>query len=87
MTNKYILDKTIKRKQTKTLDERKNNHYYHNYDVRPFRNTSTQFNRPSLRETTKNGKAKMADMYETYIDGSYYIRVNYWQNNKFFCCL
>ena len=29
------------------------------------------FNRPSLRETTKNGKAKMADMYETYIDGSY----------------
>ena len=34
------------------------------------------FNRPFLRETTKNGEAKMADMYETYIDGSYYIRVN-----------
>ena len=45
------------------------------------------FNRPSLRETTKNGKAKMADMYETYIDGSYYIRVKYWQNTQFFCCL
>ena len=40
--------------------------------------------RPSLRETAKNEKAKMADQYETYIDGNYSRRDNYWQNSKFF---
>ena len=40
--------------------------------------------RPSLRETAKSGKAKMADQYETYIDGNYSRRDNYWQNSKFF---
>ena len=43
-----------------------------------------QLKRPSLRETAKNEKAKMADQYETYIDGNYSRRDNYWQNIKFF---
>ena len=41
-------------------------------------------NRVSLRETAKSEKAKMADQYETYIDGNYSRRDNYWQNSKFF---
>ena len=40
--------------------------------------------RLSLRETAKSGKAKMADLYETYIDGNYFRRDNYWQNSTFF---
>ena len=42
------------------------------------------FNSVSLRETAKSEKDKMADQYETYIDGNYSRRANYWQNSKFF---